>query len=238
MRRATPARGKSSVPVQRMRDGGEGARRSRSSEPDSGFGSSRGFLPFTVRKPRHGKAKSLAQGHPSSTWQDRIHSWSVRLSVAKYWLPRRGCFLLGQPRVLRPAKSTGSPWRPRLPPSPWVLALAGDTGSPSSPLHPHHPRPSFARGGGTPSSPALLALGRLPGPPTLEELAHSLLLDRVSSTVARNVLGGIVICACNYLPTGGSQESREHAAPEPHQLGCLGQAHSHSDTTFIPTTLL
>lgn len=47
-----------------------------------------------------------------------------------------------------------------------------------------------------------------------------------------------VICACNYLPTGGSQESRERTAPEPHQLGCLGQAHSHSDMVFLPTTLL
>lgn len=231
--RATPARGRSSVPVQRMRVRGERARRSRSSEPDSGFGSSRGFLPFTVRKPRHGIAKSLAQGHPPSKWQDRIHSWSVCLSVVKYWLPRRGCFLLGQPRVLRPAKSTGSPWRPRLPPSPWVLALAEDTGSPSSPLHPPHPRPNFARGGGTPSSPALLASGRLPCPPTLEELTHSLLLDRVSSTLAKNILRGIMSFVPVTISPPEVARSPGSAQPQNPTSWVAWGKHIHTRTQFL-----
>lgn len=69
-----------------------------------------------------GGPSGFAQDHPPSKWQDRIRwgstgSWGAQGRQLAHFLWRHPC-------VPKLARSKGSPWRPPLPPSPWVLVLA------------------------------------------------------------------------------------------------------------------
>ena len=129
---------------------------------NSGRGPRKRFLLVTVRKVRHMKAEWLAQGRcsPSKQWRDRVHSGLVCSSANTGHHAAAVAFLLAEPGVRKPAKSPGSPWWPSRLPSPWVLALAGGTGSPSARLHPPPSQPHW--GWGNPSSLALGTPSRSP----------------------------------------------------------------------------
>ena len=131
------------------------------------LGPQKRFLPFTVRKVRHMKAKWLAQGHcsPSKRWRDRVHSGLVCPSANTGHHAAAVAFLWAQ---------TGEV--PALP-------LAAEL-------------PSFTLGAGPGlrlwgwGTPPAWHWGRLPGHPTLEGLPHSL-LDRASLVVDTMLLAAL-----------------------------------------------
>lgn len=150
-----------------------------------------GALPFTVRKLRQGKAKSLPE--VISNWQDRMHSRSVCQSVYNGGTDSLGawrCLLWGHTHVGRPAggavsSGTASSAPPHPTPSrkvqglhlvaeapsstllsSWVLPVARDSswGTPSSPAPLAPDAPRFPRGK---NSHLSVLLG--PGSPTLRQ---------------------------------------------------------------------
>ena len=135
-----------------------------------------GSLLPPVRRPRCGRAKWLAQDHPPSKWQDGIRwgsagSWGAQGRQLARFLWRHPC-------VPKPARSKGSPWRPPLPPSPWVLVLAAR----------RPPQLPQGRGSRQPSSPCT---GSLPGDPARTNSRPRMLPDR-GVVLWDTVLGAIL----------------------------------------------